>query len=590
MEIAYPASSGPVPSAEDTDLYHDKVGGQPIWPSAVAPAVSDVDAVHQAASVPPPPTWLPCALCNAPLALVLQCTTPSSRPDYQRWLYLFGCNAVYCSSKPQSWRLVRCMRPVAATTAAATNATGSRTDVGATDAGGSGASVEVPRSLVDQLAMLSLGPSSTAGGAAASASASAATPKMTIKLKSRDEATMVPVTLPTPAPSPSPSPVPSTKVTLPAETPSVAAPPAATLTTTKLDRLEELLAARKQANKPTLTSLGRSSKSASTASLAASPLCLGGAAPTNSALRDAALLPLSSSDAPAAAAESEDAIATAEATAAATAAAAAAALDASRKAWFQAAVFPCHSLEFFASEETDSSTGPPPTASANPLVLSKAVAAAASSGNDKDWSGEVYEQGYPSTMSKVFRKFQKAMSADPEQAMRYHPFAYRAKATPLWFENPAPALAWLQRERAGVCPHCQAPRFFEAQLMPAMLQLLPTPPAAAAAAAAASASADGASVAALAINRATKGKGHAKDARNVGQLTSSLHRLMAGMNWGTVLLYTCSRDCLPSYHGGQHDASARSRGKGHARGMAAEAGVHYILEAAFPQSEPEFAI
>ncbi|KAJ3076192.1 programmed cell death protein [Podochytrium sp. JEL0797] len=122
------------------------------------------------------------------------------------------------------------------------------------------------------------------------------------------------------------------------------------------------------------------------------------------------------------------------------------------------------------------------------------------------WEGEVYEKAQVKGATKAFKKFQKEVAKYPEQCVRYgftsDPLLYNEKP----FSQPPP------------CPHCTHPRVFEMQLMPALLTFLPT------------------EQYALKDSKSTKPSKNAKP---------SLADLSAkGVDFGTILVFTCSKNCL----------------------------------------------
>lgn len=99
---------------------------------------------------------------------------------------------------------------------------------------------------------------------------------------------------------------------------------------------------------------------------------------------------------------------------------------------------------------------------------------------------------------------------------------YAFNGQPLFYNDDS--IAASLHDGAPPCPRCSGPRAFEFQLMPMILSLLPTEQL----------------VPKKPDHQSNKGKGAATD------LSSFLERYAAGMDWGTVLVYSCARDCEES--------------------------------------------
>ncbi|KAJ3404356.1 programmed cell death protein [Chytriomyces hyalinus] len=119
---------------------------------------------------------------------------------------------------------------------------------------------------------------------------------------------------------------------------------------------------------------------------------------------------------------------------------------------------------------------------------------------------DVYEKTQVKGMTKAFKTFQKAIEAYPEQCVRYG-----FGSDPLLF-NDKPI------SKPDVCVHCNSPRIFEMQLMPALLTFLPTEE--------------------FAL------KQQVKDAAENAAPRKSVADLNKGLDFGTILVYTCSRNCV----------------------------------------------
>ncbi|KAI8612204.1 programmed cell death protein 2 [Chytriomyces sp. MP71] len=124
---------------------------------------------------------------------------------------------------------------------------------------------------------------------------------------------------------------------------------------------------------------------------------------------------------------------------------------------------------------------------------------------------DVYEKTQVRGLTKTFKGFQKAVEGYPNQCLRYG-----FGSSPLLFNDKPFALP-------DPCPHCNAPRIFEMQLMPALLSYLPTEEFARQ----------------TLSNDTTTGR--------VAQ--KSVADLNIGVDFGTLLIYTCSRNCIGKYDG-----------------------------------------
>ncbi|KAI9329340.1 programmed cell death protein 2 [Obelidium mucronatum] len=122
------------------------------------------------------------------------------------------------------------------------------------------------------------------------------------------------------------------------------------------------------------------------------------------------------------------------------------------------------------------------------------------------WEGEVYEKTQVKGVTKAFKTFQKTVAKYPEQCIRYgfktEPLVYNERP----FASPPP------------CPHCNSARVFEIQLMPALLSFLPVE------------------------EYALKKTKHVKPAKNAKPTLDDLST--KGVDFGTLLIYTCSKNCL----------------------------------------------
>ncbi|KAI8352095.1 programmed cell death protein 2 [Blakeslea trispora] len=126
------------------------------------------------------------------------------------------------------------------------------------------------------------------------------------------------------------------------------------------------------------------------------------------------------------------------------------------------------------------------------------------------WQGEAYEkQTLPRGVDKQFRKFTERVEFSPAQCARYD-----MHGQPLFYS----ALTAQQQQKINaVCPHCRGPRVFECQLMPNVLSILPT------------------------AEYATR----EQPANEVKDTKSLLDSWNVGMEFGTIMVFVCKKDCHP---------------------------------------------
>ncbi|KAJ1567176.1 programmed cell death protein [Nowakowskiella sp. JEL0078] len=134
------------------------------------------------------------------------------------------------------------------------------------------------------------------------------------------------------------------------------------------------------------------------------------------------------------------------------------------------------------------------------------------------WEGEGYEKVRPKFYNKGFKHFQNTVARNPEQIIRYE-----FNGTPLFYATDSVSIVLL---KSGVpnCPHCNAQRVFEFQLMPAILSLFPTE-----------------QMAAIRMqeNDITK-----LNEKINSPLSDLINKYALGMEFGTLMVFTCSNDCL----------------------------------------------
>ncbi|RKO91104.1 programmed cell death protein 2 [Blyttiomyces helicus] len=153
----------------------------------------------------------------------------------------------------------------------------------------------------------------------------------------------------------------------------------------------------------------------------------------------------------------------------------------------------------------------------------RAERAASGGGGDDDesgeagWAAEGYEKMRIKGVSKTFKKFQKVVQEEPEQCIRYAPHT-----TPIFYTTD-PISDTLSKTGPPPCPRCTGPRSFEFQLMPKVLSLLPTE------------------------EHARSKNSHKM--QNPSDAVSFFDRFAVGMDWGTVMVYSCANDCEGSAAG-----------------------------------------
>ncbi|KAG0277658.1 hypothetical protein BGZ96_002765 [Linnemannia gamsii] len=142
------------------------------------------------------------------------------------------------------------------------------------------------------------------------------------------------------------------------------------------------------------------------------------------------------------------------------------------------------------------------------------------------WSGEAYEKAsLPKGVDKAFKKFTKRVQAWPDQCVRYH-----FPGSPLLFSFSDPTARTLlpanasqhskhtapSAHRIPRCPACKGPRGFEFQLMPNLLSLLDV----------------------------TSKKYLSEEEMKALKERKGAQVFDIGMEWGTILVYSCADDCF----------------------------------------------
>lgn len=119
--------------------------------------------------------------------------------------------------------------------------------------------------------------------------------------------------------------------------------------------------------------------------------------------------------------------------------------------------------------------------------------------NDETFPDEEVAEDSEVDVDRTFLKFQKRLSREPEQVLRYARVSYsseEANPQPLWAndgDRPDP------EADIGCCPQCNAQRTFELQVMPQLLNSL-----------------------------------------------DIVHSDPDAMDWGTLLVYSCNANCTPA--------------------------------------------
>ena len=157
----------------------------------------------------------------------------------------------------------------------------------------------------------------------------------------------------------------------------------------------------------------------------------------------------------------------------------------------------------------------------NPIVVQETAPEFSGSGIvEEEWSGEQYEKVRAPGTDKSFNRFQKRVAHYPRQCVRY---AVSGGQTPLLFHD-----CNLSDEinKLPLCPSCKShPTRFELQLMPAILAFLPT--------------------------ESAEYIGHIeKNKRSKNPMISD------GMEWGTVMIYSCSAFC--GFTGPEHSNNSNN--------------------------------
>ena len=123
----------------------------------------------------------------------------------------------------------------------------------------------------------------------------------------------------------------------------------------------------------------------------------------------------------------------------------------------------------------------------------------------EEWGNEKYEVVEPKFFTDHFKRFQAALTNDPEQILRY-----QLNGRPVWFAEP---------EKKDFKCTCGASKRFEFQLMPNLLNVLP-------------------------LEELAQKQIKMEDMQgNKKDLSRFLALNALGMDFATVVVFTCSRDC-----------------------------------------------
>ncbi|TPX31459.1 hypothetical protein SmJEL517_g05222 [Synchytrium microbalum] len=185
-------------------------------------------------------------------------------------------------------------------------------------------------------------------------------------------------------------------------------------------------------------------------------------------------------------------------------------------AWTQLPSFPPHSIEFYTPVPTK-----PDDFSHEQSLLSeyqktaKDFEAPSSDNGTSAWAPESYEKNYAKGVDKLLHKFLKTVTAeDASQCIRY-----QFNGTPLLFCGDDVAAQVYSKSIPPACENCGAARVYECQLMPGILSVLPT-------------------------EKFAGGSHKGKSPEKVQDFNTWLEANAQGMDFGTVLVYTCGADCV----------------------------------------------
>ncbi|PCH44397.1 hypothetical protein WOLCODRAFT_123482 [Wolfiporia cocos MD-104 SS10] len=171
-------------------------------------------------------------------------------------------------------------------------------------------------------------------------------------------------------------------------------------------------------------------------------------------------------------------------------------------------------------------------------------------GKDGGWTLEGYENSIE--VDHVFERFTKRVGYEGEQCLRYElggtplPFARDSIFDKLFPTPPAPPLPVTKADfmvtppqrrtydpsSLPPCPHCRAPRVFECQLMPNLINVLRAP-------------AEG-------PRKPLSDEERRQEVMRALRGERAAERV--GMEWGTCMVFSCEKDCAdPDTRGGWHE-------------------------------------
>ncbi|CAG8658090.1 4871_t:CDS:2, partial [Scutellospora calospora] len=145
--------------------------------------------------------------------------------------------------------------------------------------------------------------------------------------------------------------------------------------------------------------------------------------------------------------------------------------------------------------------------------------------DSSEWVNEKYEKScLPKGVDKAFRKFSDRVSEWPDQCIRYEfdgqPLLYNqsdsAASLLLSSSHESNKQLKVNTQRLPKCPKCGSKRVFEFQLMPSLLCILPT---------------------------GEYATNNSKNKNEIGGSKCGIAQFDVGMEWGTVMIFTCQNDC-----------------------------------------------
>ncbi|KAJ3166990.1 programmed cell death protein [Geranomyces variabilis] len=535
VQIGYPCDK--IKFAQDTDPFLDKIGGTPVWLEK---------------DVLPPAEWAACEACGKPLLLMLQLWAKLPEPGKaSRVYYLFACNTRICMPRPGSWRVVKAIKRTAPASTPRNKKHKSKKTASAAAADGAPAT---PQQTPKKKGSTNKKTPSSVVVAALTPTKTPATPASASAFSWDQPSTPFQFGRPSPAafgsplvfgapPPPSPSPSRSALELLAERDKKYAwdeddddDEDLEDEEEEEQDEEQDSLHPPRKGPLPLPRGAGISnspspSPSNTTAAKPSNTNVVGALTTqlsealvlSNSAATDTVAPPASLSPPPPGT----------PATPASTTLSSSSSSSSSKKAaWSAAPTFPAYPLEF-SVEWTDEDSYEHELRLLAEYNTKDAAAAedVPADGVGGGWTGEGYEKSRPKYMNKAFKRFQKLVEEDPEQCIRYD-----LNGQPAFYSNDAVSAA-LTDAGPPACARCGGARTFEFQLMPMILSLLPIE---------------------QLVPRADKDKKKVKAASSAGggaaaggnaaapappNFSAFLERHACGMDWGTVLVYSCAADC-----------------------------------------------